>query len=264
MRMLLKVSLLAVSAASFLAAQRGGGGGGHFGGGGGGGFHASAPASHFSAPAARSYSGGGYSGYNSNRAVVPPPSYGGHLTFSTPPGNSFRYGGVGVRPPLRPPIRRPGGVYGYPYYGFGLYPYTGLGLGYYGNDGYGYDPYYDSGSGAPYQEQYQPMMDPGAGYPPPPDAAYPPVPYAPYDQQQQAPAAAPEPDPPSTPITLILKTGEKLTVQNYAIANGMFWDFTKPTAKRIPIANIDIAASAKATDEAGGAFPEGFFVANPR
>ena len=271
MRMLLKCSVLALSAASFLAAQRGGGGhggGGHFGGGGGGGFHASPGAA---APAARSFSGGGYSGggYSSSyRAVVPPASYGGHLTFSTPGmpgtyGNYSRYGQVGARPPLRPPIRRP---IGYPYYGFGLYPY--LGLGYYG-DGYGYDPYYDSGSGVPYQDQYapqyQPMMDPGAGYPPP-DAAYPPVPYAPYPDQQQplTQGVISEPEAPSVPITIILKTGQKLIVQNYAIVNGMFWDFTKPNGKRFPMASIDVAASAKATDEAGGAFPEVFFVTNPR
>ena len=96
MRMLLNYSVLALSAASFLAAQLGGGGhggGGHVGGGGGG-FHASPPAT---APAARSFSGGGYSAYGANQAVVPPASYGGHLTFSTPGmpgtyGNSIRYG----------------------------------------------------------------------------------------------------------------------------------------------------------------------------
>ncbi len=268
MRMLLKCSVLALGAAGFLAAQRGGGG--HFGGGGGG-FHASAPASRsFSS----GYSGGGYS--SSYRAVVPPASYGGHLTYSTPGmpgtyGNSVRYGQsvlsgsrpVGGRPPLRPPIRRPGGYPGYPYYGFGLYPY--LGLGYYG-DGYGYDPYYDSGSGVPYQDQYapqyEPMMDPAAGYPP----AYPPVPYAPYPDQQQplTQGVISEPEAPSVPITIILKSGQKLIVQNYAIVNGMFWDFTKPNGKRFPIASIDVAASANATDEAGGAFPEVFFATNPK
>jgi hypothetical protein len=269
MRMLLKFSVLAMSAAGFLAAQHGGGG--HFSGGGGGGFHASAPASRsFSS----GYSGGGYS--SSYRAVVPPASYGGHLTYSTPGmpgtyGNSVRYGQsvlsgsrpVGGRPPLRPPIRRPGGYPGYPYYGFGLYPY--LGLGYYG-DGYGYDPYYDSGSGVPYQDQYapqyEPMMDPAAAYPP----AYPPVPYAPYPDQQQplTQGVISEPEAPSVPITIILKSGQKLIVQNYAIVNGMFWDFTKPNGKRFPIASIDVAASAKATDEAGGAFPEVFFATNPK
>ncbi len=251
MRMLLKVSLLVVGAAGFLAAQHGGGGhgggGGFHGGGGGGGFHSSAPAARSS----------GY--YRSNSAVVPPPSYSGHLTLSTPTAQ-FRYGNGGItgsrsyfgRPPIRGPIRRP-------YYGFGLYPF--LPFGYYDNDFY--DPYYDSGPGVPYaypdQEQYAPQ------YEQPPDpyyGAYPPIPYAPYpDPQQQQP---PPGDPPSTPITLVLKSGQKLEVQNYAIMDGVFWDFTKPNSKKILIANIDIPASAKATDAAGGAFPEEFFATNPR
>jgi hypothetical protein len=118
-------------------------------------------------------------------------------------------------------------------------------------------PYQDQ-----YAPQYEPMMDPAAAYPP----AYPPVPYAPYPDQQQplTQGVISEPEAPSVPITIILKSGQKLIVQNYAIVNGMFWDFTKPNGKRFPIASIDVAASAKATDEAGGAFPEVFFATNPK
>jgi hypothetical protein len=79
-------------------------------------------------------------------------------------------------------------------------------------------------------------------------------------QQQPAPA----PDPPSLPIILILKSGQKLEVQNYAIVDGMFWDFSKPNSKRIPLANIDLAASEKATEASGGSFPEDSFGANPK
>jgi hypothetical protein len=101
-----------------------------------------------------------------------------------------------------------------------------------------------------------------------PGSYYPPIPYAGPEQdqmqqqiqQQQAPA----PEPPSLPIILILKNGQKLEVQNYAIVDGMFWDFSKPNSKRIPLANIDLAASEKATDASGGSFPEDSFGANPK
>jgi hypothetical protein len=101
------------------------------------------------------------------------------------------------------------------------------------------------------------QTDPGPYYPPIPYDAGPP-------QQQYAPYPDPNPaPPPATPIILVLKNGQKLEVQNYAIMNGMFWDFTKQTSKRIPLANIDVAASVKATEDAGGSFPAEPFGANP-
>jgi hypothetical protein len=145
-------------------------------------------------------------------------------------------------------------------YGFGFYP--GFGFGYYGNDGY--DPYYDSGPQVPYApDQYAPyaaMPDPnvetGPGY------YYPPIPY---DAGPQQPMPNyPVPEPPATPIVLILKSGQKLEVQNYAIMNGVFWDFTKQNSKRILLADIDYPASAKATEDVGGSLPEESFAANSR
>ncbi len=262
MRMLLKCSLLTIAAAGLVAAQHGGGGG-HSGGGGhfGGGFHSS------------SHSSGGYSNFNSARSFSPAPAqpYVSSFPASSPRG----YGGqlrngwtptTGARPVWGyPPVRRPIRPTRYGYYGFGFYP--SLGFGYYGGDN-GYDPYYDSGPGVPYAppDQYAPyaaMPDPniqnGLG------SYYPPIPYdgGPPQQQQFAPYPDPAPAPPSTPIVLILKNGQKLEVENYAIMNGMFWVFTKQTSKRIPLANIDIAASVKATEDSGGSFPEEPFATNP-
>jgi hypothetical protein len=267
MRMLLKYCSLVTSIAGLVAAQHGGGG--HSSGGGGGhasgGFHSSS--SSMSRPS------GGYSGFrNSPRVVTPPPiglqpyasgftginrgAYNNSVHYGWPPTASTH--------PIRgnPPVRRPGRYGAYP---FGYYP--ALGFGFYGDGSYdaydAYDPYYDSAPAVPYApppEQYQPyaaMPDPnvqtGLGY------YYPPVPYA-SESQQPAPA----PDPPAVPITIILKSGQKLEMQNYAIMNGVLWDFTKQNSKRIPLASIDEAASAKATDQAGGSFPEESFATNPK
>jgi hypothetical protein len=68
-----------------------------------------------------------------------------------------------------------------------------------------------------------------------------------YTSQQQAPPAA--------PITLVLRNGEQLQVQNYAVTNNMFWDFTQRGTRKIPVSSIDLAASEKATAAAGGEFP---------
>jgi hypothetical protein len=241
--MLLKSSVL-VMGAGLMMAQHGGGGGGSHGGGfsGGGGVRSSSPAARFN------------SGYQTS---ITPSSYSGHLTLSTPsltPSNLNRggYRPVGPRPVgVRPPIRRPGGYgYGNGYYGLGLYPF--LGYGYYG-DSYGDQQPLPERYAQPYDAI--PQQD-GDYYPPP-------IPYAMGPQQPQSAVAEP-PVQPSTPITLVLKTGQKIEVQNYAIMNGMFWDFTKQNSKRIPLAQVDLAASVKATDAAGGAFPEESFGANPK
>jgi hypothetical protein len=148
-----------------------------------------------------------------------------------------------------------------------------FGYGYYGNDfnspNYALTP-------EPEPEPESPQQQYGApAYEQAPEAGggdysyYPPVPYAaPGERQMVPPAGAPavpaEPLPPSVPITIVLKSGQKMEVQNYAIMNGMFWDFSKQNAKKIPLNEVDVAASSQATDAAGGAFPEESFVVKPR
>ena len=79
-------------------------------------------------------------------------------------------------------------------------------------------------------------------------------------QQPPSPApvanAAPERRPPTPPVTLILRDGQQLTVESYAVMNQMFWNFSKRPVQKIPISNIDVAASAKATEANGGEFPQ--------
>jgi hypothetical protein len=82
------------------------------------------------------------------------------------------------------------------------------------------------------------------------------------EQRQAGPAtaAAPAPPhdapPPVAPITVVLRDGSRLQVASYAVMNRVFWDFSRQPARRIAVADIDIAASIKATASAGGEFPE--------
>jgi hypothetical protein len=75
--------------------------------------------------------------------------------------------------------------------------------------------------------------------------------YAP--QVNAAPPADPPPAP--APVILVLRNGQQIQVQNYAVMEKTFWDFSKQPARRIPLSSIDIAASSKATQANGGDFP---------
>jgi hypothetical protein len=70
------------------------------------------------------------------------------------------------------------------------------------------------------------------------------------------PAAQEETSQPQAPVTLVLRNGQQLKVQNYAVMDQTFWDFSSQPARKIPISNIDVAASAKATMATGGDFPQ--------
>lgn len=82
------------------------------------------------------------------------------------------------------------------------------------------------------------------------------------NEQRQAPPAppasveVPQDAPPVVPVVLVLRDGKQVKVSSYAVMNTVFWDFSQQPARRIPVANIDVAASKKATETAGGEFPE--------
>ncbi len=82
--------------------------------------------------------------------------------------------------------------------------------------------------------------------------------YAQQQPQQQAMIQAPAapPPPPAVPLTVVLRDGQKLQVQNYAVMDHTFWDFSKQPARKIPISSIDVSASSQATAASGGEFPE--------
>ena len=63
-------------------------------------------------------------------------------------------------------------------------------------------------------------------------------------------------EPQAPPLTLVLRNGQQLQVQSYAVVDQTFWDFTNPAVRKIPLSSIDLAASAKATEANGGEFPQ--------
>ena len=79
------------------------------------------------------------------------------------------------------------------------------------------------------------------------------------ERGQQAPAPPEaleqETEPAPIPITLVLRNGQQLQVQNYAVMDQTFWDLSKQSARKIPISSIDVSASTRATEAQGGEFP---------
>jgi hypothetical protein len=66
---------------------------------------------------------------------------------------------------------------------------------------------------------------------------------------------APE-TPPAPSIVVVLRDGQQIKVDNYAVMNNTFWDFSKQPARKIPISSIDLAASQKASEANGAEFPQ--------
>ncbi len=77
--------------------------------------------------------------------------------------------------------------------------------------------------------------------PPPPVASPPPVPS--------------RPEPPPVPLTVVLRSGQRFTVQSYAVMDGVLWDFSRRPVRRVPLAEMDLAGSRRATEAQGGEFP---------
>jgi len=93
----------------------------------------------------------------------------------------------------------------------------------------------------------------GAG----PDSYVPPVKNArpahamaerPTDAQQQ------DEDPPQEPTTLVFKDGHKLDVGNYAIVGSTLFDLTPGHARKVPLSDLDLAATQKVNDDRGVIF----------
>jgi hypothetical protein len=88
----------------------------------------------------------------------------------------------------------------------------------------------------------------------------PPAPYPPPPVPQAPPAIAPpaqDAGATSQPsIAVVLKNGQRMSIQSYAIMNGFLWDFSKQLARKIPVSNIDIPESTKATEANGTEFPD--------
>jgi hypothetical protein len=220
---LLSISLIPVC----VSAQRGGGGGhagggGHFSGGGG---------VHSSAGHAMSFSGG-------------------HAAFGRGAGYShgFNRGGTHVSIRTAP--------YGY---GYGRYPYYGWGYPWWGWDnGFWSDNGYSDNSTSDDQDAY-------ASYAPGPDAP----PYSePYmgntglhrdiqelnskiDRLQADVEAKNRPKEQEPATALVFRDQHVEEVHNYAIAGGTLWVLNDASAKKIPLAQLDIPATEKMNDDRG-------------
>jgi len=117
-----------------------------------------------------------------------------------------------------------------------------------------YYSYYDSGSDtADYSpdEQYNggptifDRRGPGTVPPPAPASTVSTQPGSPSPQPQAAPA----PDQPQT--VLVFKDGRQMEVANYAIVGGTLYDFTVGRRHKIPLAELDLTATAKQNDDRG-------------
>jgi hypothetical protein len=211
------------------------GGGGHAGGGGGhagfaghsgfsGGGHAIGGVRSGSfAGRSSAFARGSFSGIGRNRSGV-----GLRL-------RSYGYGGCAGR-------------YGCGYGAWGYYPYLGGGV----------DPYWwwndDSNAGADQGAPYgydnglaNEMQDQGIPTRPAPDASNddyyarsaPPTP----PQQESAQAVS--------ATVLVFRDQHQQEVQNYAIVGPMLWSFTSQRTQKIPLSDLDLAATQKANDERG-------------
>ena len=59
------------------------------------------------------------------------------------------------------------------------------------------------------------------------------------------------PEAPAPATVLVFRDQHKVEVQNYAIVGQTLWNFTRPRTQKIPLAELDLAATAKANDERG-------------
>jgi hypothetical protein len=242
---LLAFSLIPISA----RAQRGGGG--HGGGFGGGGHASSGGHAGFS---------GGHSGFSAHSGFSSNPGFGaphsGSFSGSHYPSGAHNYG-------------RYGNHYGYygnrgRYYGFGRWPYFYSAYGY---PYYGYDPWWnawwwDNGPSS-YDEDSMNQRQLAAemnqqnlqeqdwlrqqnqDYGDQDAYARPPRPAQPVAESQ------PQNDPATV---LVFRDQQQREIHNYAIADGILYNFTASRTEKIPLAVIDIPATIKANDDRGVEF----------
>jgi hypothetical protein len=211
--------IVALSVPSAWAQHRGGfaGGGGHV--------------SSFSRGAAMMNRGGGFSGFPRNNGV--------HLTTSFGNSRGFHHG-------FNHFPRRS--------YGSGFYPYYGYGYGL-----YGYDPFlwgsassYDS-SDAYYeqnQELSQQVNDLSNELARLRDEqqirAYTPLPTS----RPQAPQSPARTDVSATTV-LVYRDQHHEEISNYAVVGRTLWIFNQERARKIPLADLDLAATSKVNDDRG-------------
>ena len=139
-----------------------------------------------------------------------------------------------------------GGYYGYPVYGGYAYPL------YSDRSSYDAQSSYEQSYQQSYQLQQQvnELSNEVAQLRGEQEAflARPPAPPPP----SSAPAPrVPEKSAPTPPTTLVFRDGRTELVENYGIVGRTLWIFSEKRARRVPLADLDIAATQKANDERG-------------
>jgi hypothetical protein len=228
---ILLLGALSLTVPAALLAQRGGVAGAHAG-----------------APAAHAFAGGGSHGFaaaGTPRFGILSPATAGYTGIRPGALRSYGYGSYGYgRGYGRRDFRRvPFGYFFAPYYD----PYLGYSdsaFADYGNGpGYVYDPGSDPNVEGAMADQLNRLTAE--------------VEQLKYGQQPAPPPYAAQDSQPAQPsVTLVLRNGQQLKVQNYAVMDQTFWDFSSEPTRKIPLANIDVAASVKATNANGGDFPQ--------
>ena len=74
--------------------------------------------------------------------------------------------------------------------------------------------------------------------------------YAPSDPAPQT-RQAETPDAPAPATVLMFRDQHRQEIQNYAIVGQTLWAFAPHRTQKIPLADLDLAATAKANDERG-------------
>src|SRR5690242_13162202 len=74
---------------------------------------------------------------------------------------------------------------------------------------------------------------------------------APDASPAQPESASSQPVQPQEPNVLVFRDGHQLQVQNYAIVGDFLYDFTPGHARKVPLSQLDLPATAKANDERG-------------
>ena len=79
--------------------------------------------------------------------------------------------------------------------------------------------------------------------------------YAPHSSARQATSSsASQPEPMLPPTVLVYRDQHKEEVSNYAIVGQTLWSFSAQRTKKIPLADLDVAATQKANDDRGLTF----------
>jgi hypothetical protein len=79
--------------------------------------------------------------------------------------------------------------------------------------------------------------------------------YAPRSSyRSSAPEVASQPSEPAPATVLVFRDRRQQEVQNYAIVGQTLWAFSAGKSQKIPLANLDVAATEKANDDRGVTF----------